>query len=314
MYTHFLHLSTLLCTVDHAEDIDVEYFRELTKPRIMPDIDPKVALMVLKLYVDLILADDASCNIMEVLPGDSLMNRCITVVAKHWQPEVCEPMITDAKWDNPGRNFGSHEPAALHRLLPPPLQNYLLEQCILAAKNDVDSEKTTVDGFEGRKRTEMENETKTFETIIQELQGEVDKANRAKGTENEAYRNQIDELQRKARELEKQLDEKTKAVEEYQQELRQFRRVPGIHNFGEVSKGDPKIIDKTKCTYSANPDHHYPNHRRGSRRPTAMPEKGTELSNLAKENGYIYDDGKGGLLPVFYYQKRAHGEGGKIEI
>ena len=45
-----------------------------------------------------------------------------------------------------------------------------------------------------------------------------------------------------------------------------------------------------------------------------MPEKGTELSNLAKENGYIYDDGKGGLLPVFYYQKRAHGEGGKIEI
>jgi hypothetical protein len=26
-----------------------------------------------------------------------------------------------------------------------------------------------------------------------------------------------------------------------------------------------------------------------------------EFENLAKENGYVYDDGHGELLPVFYY-------------
>ena len=140
---------------DHAEDIDVEYFRELTKPRIMPDIDPKVALMVLKFYVDLILDDDETCEIMEVLQGDSLMKRCVTVVAKYWQGEVCEPLMIDDEWANSPsmrRATASHESATLHRLLPHELQSYLLEKCILEAKNDVDSEKTIVQNFEGSKK------------------------------------------------------------------------------------------------------------------------------------------------------------------
>jgi hypothetical protein len=36
-----------------------------------------------------------------------------------------------------------------------------------------------------------------------------------------------------------------------------------------------------------------------------MPIKGEELKNLARENGYLYDDGKGELLPVFYYHKKS---------
>ncbi|KAL7541508.1 hypothetical protein ACHAXR_010989, partial [Thalassiosira sp. AJA248-18] len=296
------------CGEHHAEEIDVEYFRELTKQRIMPDIDPKVALMLLKFYVDLILDDDENCVIMEVLQGDSLMNRCVTVVAKHWQGEVCEPLMIDAEWDNPTesmrRHLSAQEPAALHRSLPSELQNYLLEKCILAAKNDVDSGKTNVGEYEEKKKAEMEDCVKGFAKVVKELQGELKKAKSAQGKESVELLNQMEQLQLKAAQLEAELDQKTKAVEEYKHELKQFRRVPGIHNFGEVSRDDATIINKTRCTYSANPDHHYPNHRRGNKRPTQMPSKGSELENLAKENGYVYDDGKGELLPVFYYQKR----------
>ena len=119
---------------------------------------------------------------------------------------------------------------------------------------------------------------------------------------NERHLNeQIFHLQNKVADLADRLAEKAFALEEYKQELKNFRRVPGIHTFG-VCKGD--IIDKTTCTYSANPDHHSPNHRRGNRRPTQMPVMVAEMDNLGKENGYIYDDGKGELLPVFYYESR----------
>lgn len=308
------------CGEHHAEDIDVEYFRELTKPRIMSEIDPKVALMLLKFYVDLILTDDEHCDIMEVLQGDSLLNRCVTVVAKQWQGEVCEPLMIDAEWDadptTPAvrrRPLSPHaEQTALHRSLPPMLQNYLLEKCILEAKNDVDTQKSTVENYEGRKKAEVDSNNKNFGQIVKQMQAELEKSKRAQGREGENYLSQIQQLQQKAQELEAALNQKTRSLEEYKQELKHFRRVPGIHNFGEVSKqdgsdakSDAKIIDKTKCTYSANPDHHYPNHRRGGRRPTQMPIKGTELDNLGKENGYLYDDGRGGLLPVFYYHKRS---------
>jgi hypothetical protein len=287
----------LHCLTDHADDIDVEYFRDLTKPRIMPDIDPKVALMILKFYVDLILVDDENCNIMEMLPGDSLMNRCISVVAKYWKEEVCEPMIVDSEWDSftvPVRGHSSsHHPAAIHRSLPAQLQNYLFEKCLIEAKNNSDSAKIERESFEVKKNSELES-----------WQAELENSKQAQERETNDYRNQLLQLQRKATELAKQLTEKTIALEEYKEELKNFRRVPGIHNFGEVSKIDPKIIDKTTCTYSANPDHHFPNHRRGDRRPTQMPSKGTELDNLGKENGYLYEDGKGELLPVFYYSKK----------
>lgn len=303
----------VVCCSDHADDIDVEYFRDLTTPRIMPDIDPKVALMVLKFYVELIFDDDENCDIMEVLHGDSLMNRCVAVVAKHWQGEVCEPIMIDAEWDGhagPTRlRASSHEPAAIHRDLPPELQNYLLEKCLLEAKNNIDNEKEAVQTFEDKKKADMENDAKSFGRVVRELQAELKKSKEAQGSVSEGYLNQIQQLQRKAMELETQLEQKTRALEEYQQELMNFHRVPGIHSFGQVSRDDPKIIDKTKCTYSANPEHHYPNHRRGNRPPTQMPDKGMELVNLAKENGYIYDDGKGGLLPVFYYQRRSSGSG-----
>ncbi|KAL3763845.1 hypothetical protein ACHAW5_006263 [Stephanodiscus triporus] len=281
----------------HADDIDVEYFRDLTKPRIMPDIDPKVALMILKFYVDLILVDDENCNIMEMLPGDSLMNRCISVVAKYWKEEVCEPMIIDFERDSftvPVRGHNSsHHPAAIHRSLPAQLQNYLLEKCLIEAKNNSDSAKAERESFEVKKNSELES-----------WQAELENSKLAQEREINDYRNQLLQLQRKAAELAKQLTEKTIAMEEYKEELKNFRRVPGIHNFGEVSTIDPKIIDKTTCTYSANPDHHFPNHRRGDRRPTQMPIKGTELDNLGKENGYLYEDGKGELLPVFYYRRK----------
>ncbi|KAL7542059.1 hypothetical protein ACHAXR_011492 [Thalassiosira sp. AJA248-18] len=117
---------------------------------------------------------------------------------------------------------------------------------------------------------------------------------------------QIEQLQMKTAQLEAELKNKTKGMEEYKQELKQFYRVPGIHTFGVVSQDNERhanIIDKTSCTYSANPDHQI-NHRRGKKRPTQMPSKGSELKNLGKENGYIYDDGKGNFLPVYYYRKR----------
>ena len=301
---------SLLCIIDyqykheldHAKDVDVEYFRELTKPRIMPDIDPKVALMVLKFYVDLILADDSDCDIMEVLQGDSLMNRCITVIAKHWKEEVCGSMIDDTEWENSTKSARqqiilSHHPAAIHRSLPPKLQNHLLEKCILGAKIEVDAEKSKIE--------------KVGE-FVKNVETELEKATEKQRQECNDYLIQIEHLHQKAAELEEQLNEKTMALEEYKQELKNFRRVPGIHNFGEVCKDDPKIIDKTKCTYSANPDHHYPLHRRGNSRPTQMPMKGEELKNLARENGYVYDDGKGELLPVFYYHKKSDGDASSI--
>ena len=102
-------------------------------------------------------------------------------------------------------------------------------------------------------------------------------------------------------EMEAELELQKQKAEAYKQELKRFRRVPGIHNFGEVCRKDPTVVDKTKCTYSGNPDHNYPLHRRGDRPPTQMPGMTAEFQNLAKENGYIYDDGHGGLLPVFYY-------------
>ena len=281
----------------------MEYFRELTKPRIMPNIDPKVALMVLKYYTDLLYAEDENCDVMQVLQGDSLMNRCVAVVAKHWQPEVCEPLMIDAEWES-GPASSQHEPAALHRTLPPPLQNYLLEKCILAAKNDVDSGKATIDDYEGKKKAEFEDNAKNYGRVVKDLQVELKQAKAEQGKEVDDVLGQVEELQTKAAQLEEELEEKTKALEEYKRELGYFRRVPGIHNFGEVSKDGSNIIDKTRCTYSANPDHHYPNHRRGKHRPTQMPKKAPEVDSLAKENGYLYDDGHGELLPVYYYQRK----------
>lgn len=151
----------------------------------------------------------------------------------------------------------------------------------------------------------MENNAKNFGQIVKQLEVEMEKSKKAQTREGQAYLGHIEQLQQKASDLQAELDKKTKALEEYRRELKQFRRVPGIHNFGELSKdgGGSDIIDKTECTYSANPDHQA-NHRRGSRRPTQMPSKGRELENLGKENGFLFDDGKGGLLPVFYYQKR----------
>ena len=117
--------------------------------------------------------------------------------------------------------------------------------------------------------------TKKFPQIVKQMQAELEKSKRAQGREGENYLSQIQQLQRKAQELEAALNQKTKSLEAYKQELKHFRCVPGIHNFGEVSKQDgsdaknnAKIIDKTESRCSANPDHHYPNHRRGCHRPT----------------------------------------------
>ena len=281
----------------------MEYFRELTKLRLMPDIDPKVALMVLKYYADLILKDDPNCDLMEELRGDNLMHRCVSVVAKHWQSEIHEPLLTVDEWPaDDDKSTSSKDGVALHRDLPSKLQNYLLEKCILAAKDDVDAENAAIRNFDEAKEKEVEEQTKKLKQATKELA----KAKDALGNESEGYVSQIEQLQSRTQELEAELEQKTKALEEYKQELMQFRRVPGIHNFGEVSKeGDAKIIDKTKCTYSANPDHNYPYHRRGNKRPTQMPSLGSEMDNLGKENGYLYDDGHGELLPVFYYRNAA---------
>ncbi len=274
----------------------MEYFRDLTKSRIMSEIDPKVALMMLRFYVDLILEDDEHCNIMEMLPGDSLMDRCVAVAVKHWKEEVCEPIIIDYEHDRSAVSTRGHSSlhlsATIHRLLPAHLQNYLLEKCLVEAKNDADSAQAAGESLEVKNNS-----------VVESLQAKLENNNQAQEKERIDYRNQLLLLQRKTAELAKQLTEKTIALEEYKEELKNFRRVPGIHNFGEVSRFDPTIIDKTACTYSANPDHHYPNHRRGKRRPTQMPSKGIELENLGKENGYLYEDGKGGLFPVFYYKR-----------
>ena len=305
MYSPFL-------SIDHSEEIDLEYFRELTKTRIMPGIDSKIALMILNFYCTLILEDDENCNIMKELQGDSLMNRCVSVIAEHWQGEVCDPLLLDDSNTPAVRKLAlpPHSgPAALHRDLPPTLQNFVLEKCILAAKLDVDSQKSTVENFEEKKKEEIENSNKNFAHIVKQMQAELEKSKKVQDRNTEDYRSQIEQLQQRTEELEAQLESNAQLLNTYKQELTCFRRVPGIHNFGEVLNqggrgANTSIIDKTKCTYSANPDHHYPNHRRGNRPPTQMPKMGTEFGNLGKENGYLYDD-NGTLLPVFYYQRRS---------
>jgi len=175
---------------------------------------------------------------------------------------------------------------------------------------DVDSEKSAVEDSKEKKREDIENSNKNFAHIVKQMQTELEKSKKVHEKNTKGFLSQIEQLAAHAKELEAQLERKTQLLEGYKQELTCFRRVPGIHNFGEVANldgsgaNDAVIIDKTKCTYSANPDHHYPNHRRGNRPPTQMPSKGTEFENLGKENGYLFDDTKGGLLPVFYYHKR----------
>ena len=283
------------CGEHHAEDIDVEYLRELTKVRLMPDIDPKVALMLLKFYVELIFDDDENCDTMDVLKGDSLMQRCIAVAAKHWQDEVYEPLMVDSEWNEPGK-----EPTAVHRALPTKLQNYLLEKCIIEAKHDFDSERAAKEAQQGEKQAEVEAITKSFDLIATELQNDLKESEKKK--DKQSLKIHLDQLEAKMFEMEAELELQKKKAEAYKQELKRFRRVPGIHNFGEVSKKDPNVVDKTKCTYSGNPDHHYPLHRRGEKPPTQMPSMTSEFENLAKKNGYIFDDGHGDLLPVFFYK------------
>ena len=280
------------CGEHHAEDIDVEYLRELTKVRLMPDIDPKVALMLLKFYVELIFDDDEGCDIMDVLKGDSLMQRCIAVAAKHWQDEVYEPLLVDGEWDEK-----KQDPTALHRTLPSNLQNYILEKCVIEAKHDFDKERATIEAHEKVKQAEIADVTKSFDKIVKDLKNQQS----GKNQDKESLKKYLEEVETKVMELQAELETQKEKAESYKQELKRFRRVPGIHNFGEVSSKDPKIVDKTKCTYSANPEHHFPLHRRGDRPPTQMPRMTMEFENLAKENGYIYDDGHGDLLPVFYY-------------
>ena len=280
------------CGEHHAEDIDVEYLRELTKVRLMPDIDPKVALMLLKFYVELIFDDDEGCDIMDVLRGDSLMQRCIAVAAKHWQDEVYEPLLVDGEWDEK-----KEDPTALHRALPSNLQNYILEKCVIEAKHDFDKERATIEAHEKVKQAEIADVTKSFDKIVRDLKNQQS----GKNQDKESLKELLEEVETKVVELQAELEAQKERAESYKQELKRFRRVPGIHTFGEVSSNDPKIVDKTKCTYSANPEHHYPLHRRGDRPPTQMPRMTMEFENLAKENGYIYDDGHGDLLPVFYY-------------
>jgi len=291
------------CCEHHAEDIDVEYLRELTKQRLMPEIDPKVALMLLKFYVDLIFADDEHCDIMDVLVGDTLMQRCITVAAKHWQGEVYEPLMVDSEFNESGsplkRRLPAHEPTAIHRTLPSKLQNYILEKCIIEAKNDFDSERVAKEAQQGEKQAEIEAVTKSCDAIVRDLQNGLKESE--KNQDKQTLKKHLDKIEAQMLEMEAELELQKKKAEAYKQELKRFRRVPGIHNFGEVCKKDSTVVDKTKCTYSGNPDHHFPLHRRGDRPPTQMPSMTTEFQNLAKENGYIYDDGHGGLLPVFYY-------------
>ena len=285
------------CGEHHAEDIDVEYLRELTKQRLMPEIDSKVALMLLKFYVDLIFADDENCDIMDVLVGDSLMQRCIAVAAKHWQGEVYEPLMVDSEFNE--KRPPAQEPTAIHRALPTKLQNHLLEKCIIEAKNDFDSERVKKEAQQSEKQAEIEAVTKSCDAIVRDLQNKLRESE--KNEDKKSLEKHLDKLEATMLEMEAELELQKKKAEAYKQELQRFRRVPGIHNFGEVCKKDPTVVDKTKCTYSGNPDHHYPLHRRGDRPPTQMPSMTAEFQNLAKENGYIYDDGHGDLLPVFYY-------------
>jgi hypothetical protein len=87
------------CGEHHPDEIDVEYFREVTRPKLMPDLDSKVALMMLKFYVDLVSKEDENRDVMEVLQDDNLTNRCVSVIAKNWRHEICEPLMLDTEWE-----------------------------------------------------------------------------------------------------------------------------------------------------------------------------------------------------------------------
>ncbi|KAL7504535.1 hypothetical protein ACHAXN_002171 [Cyclotella atomus] len=298
------------CGEHHSNEVDVEYFREVTRPKLMPDIDSKVALMMLKFYVKLLTEENAARDVMEVLQEDNLTNRCINVIAKNWRHEICEPLMVDAEWDESAaasrRYLPPHEPASLHRSLPSQLQNRVLERCLLVAMDDtqVRQEKPVVQIVEREivipESKVSDNEEKN-QAIIGSLRAELDESKKQLSTEKDKTVKELEELRQKVADLEAEVKKKSKSLEQYKHELKRFRRVPGIHSFGSVSKNEPTIIDKTMCTYSANPSHHYPNHRRGNKPPTQMPQLASEFQNLGRENGYLYNDGHGELLPVFYY-------------
>lgn len=295
------------CGEHHPDEIDVEYFREVTRPKLMPDIDSKVALMILKFYVDLLEEEEPDRDVMELLQDDNLTNRCITVIAKNWREEICEPLMIDAEWDETAaasrRNLPPHEPASLHRSLPSQLQNRILERCLLVAMDvsQSEKEKATAQATAEKEAAPLTSETPIGKDNKDDNNIALNETQKRLTSENDQVQKELNELRAKAAELELELKKKSKAIEQYQQELKLFRRVPGIHNFGTISKKDPKLIDKTLCTYSANPDHHFPNHRRGNKPPTHMPQLASEFDNLGKQNGYVYNDGHGELLPVFYY-------------
>jgi hypothetical protein len=294
------------CGEHHPHEVDVEYFREVTRPKLMPDIDSKVALMMLKFYVELLVEEDAARDVMEVLQDDNLTNRCINVIAKNWRNEICEPLMIDAEWDESAaasrRYLPPHEPASLHRSLPSQLQNRILERCLLVAMNDDTArQEIPVVQMIDREIVIPASGGGGNEAVIGSLRAELDQSKKQLSSEKDKTQKELKELQQKAAELEAEVKKKSKALEQYKHELKRFKRVPGIHNFGSISKKGPTIIDKTMCTYSANPSHHYPNHRRGNKPPTQMPQLASEFQNLGRENGYVYNDGHGELLPVFYY-------------
>ncbi|KAL3803217.1 hypothetical protein HJC23_003492 [Cyclotella cryptica] len=296
------------CGEHHRDEIDVEYFREVTRPKLMPELDSSVALMMLKFYVDLIRKEDENGDVMEVLQDDNLTNRCVSVIAKNWRHEICEPLMIDTEWEGTAalirRNLPPREPASLHRLLPSQLQNRILERCILAAMDDTQVENGLSDHKSKAIATAPEGHGTNYDNhavVMDSVKAEPEHARKRQTRESNRTQTELEELQQKAFKLEAELQQKSATLEEYKLELKKFRRVPGIHNFGSISKKEPTVIDKTTCTYSANPDHHFPLHRRGSKPPTQMPKLATEFENLGRENGYIYNDGHGELLPVYYY-------------
>ena len=208
-------------------------------------------------------------------------------------------------------NLPPHEPAALHRSLPSQLQNRILERCLLVAIDDTEVAKpiNEIPSVTESKSAAAEKQITTLptiigddsEAIIDSLKNELDQAKKQLNAGEKDAEKELDELRQTVAKLETDAKKKSKLLDHYKRELKRFRRVPGIHNFGSISKKDPTIIDKTTCTYSANPDHHYPNHRRGNKPPTQMPQLAADFDNLGRQNGYVYNDGHGELLPVFYY-------------
>ena len=304
------------CGEHHRQEIDLEYFREMTRPKLMPDIDSKVALMMLQFYVDLLMEDDIDRDIMQLLRDDNLTSRCINAVAKNWRHEICEPLMIDAEWEETAAgtmiNLPPHEPAALHRSLPSQLQNRILERCLLVAMEDTEVAKSIneIPSVPKAAAGAVEKDIVTSipaikkddnEAVIDSLKFELDQAKKQLNADKKDAEKELDELRQTVAKLEADAKKKSKLLDQYKSELKRFRRVPGIHNFGSISKKDPTIIDKTTCTYSANPDHHYPNHRRGNKPPSQMPQLAADFDNLGRQNGYVYNDGHGELLPVFYY-------------